>query len=114
MRIRVYAALRTSCAASKSVTSTTCSTPSTILARLGGVHRQDGRFLWHGGLVLHTDEATSRWAAEDYGGLVHQRPAAVLRPSGVAEISAVLRENTLIVPRRGRLPRCCSRDSRCS
>lgn len=50
-------------------------------------------------MPLHTDEATLRWAAQDYGDLVHHRPAAVLRPSGIAEISAVLRENTLVVPR---------------
>ena len=49
--------------------------------------------------MLRTDEAALRWAAQDYGGLVHHRPAAVLRPSDITEISAVLRENTLVVPR---------------
>lgn len=50
-------------------------------------------------MPLHTDEATLRWAAQDYGDLVHHRPQAVLRPAGVAEISALLRENVLVVPR---------------
>ncbi|MDT7786268.1 MAG: cytokinin dehydrogenase [Pseudonocardiales bacterium] len=49
--------------------------------------------------MLHTDEATLCRAAHDYGGLVHHHPAAVLRPSDIAEISAVLRENALVVPR---------------
>ncbi|MEV6238629.1 FAD-binding protein [Lentzea sp. NPDC051838] len=49
--------------------------------------------------MLHTDEAILRWAAQDYGDLVHHRPVAVLRPADVAEISAVLRQNAPVVPR---------------
>jgi hypothetical protein len=50
-------------------------------------------------MPLHTDEATLRWAAQDYGDLVHHRPAAVLRPTDLAEISALLRDDVLVVPR---------------
>ncbi|RAS71018.1 cytokinin dehydrogenase 1-like protein [Lentzea atacamensis] len=50
-------------------------------------------------MPLHTDEATLRWAAQDYGDLVHHRPAAVLRTTDITEISALLRENVLVVPR---------------
>jgi cytokinin dehydrogenase len=50
-------------------------------------------------MPLHTDEATLRWAAQDYGGLVHHRPTAVLRPADITEISALLRKNVQLVPR---------------
>ncbi|KAA2261072.1 FAD-binding protein [Solihabitans fulvus] len=45
--------------------------------------RLDGR--------LDTDETSLRWAADDFGHLVHRRPRAVLRPGSVADIAAVLR-----------------------
>ncbi|MGH4015379.1 MAG: FAD-binding protein, partial [Pseudonocardiaceae bacterium] len=41
-----------------------------------------------GGLVR--DEATLRWAAEDFGHVVQHRPRAVLHPAGAADVAAVV------------------------
>jgi FAD/FMN-containing dehydrogenase len=41
--------------------------------------------------TLRTDEASRAAAADDYGHLVHRRPAAVLRPGSVADIVAMVR-----------------------
>ncbi|MFI6095978.1 FAD-binding protein [Lentzea sp. NPDC051213] len=48
-------------------------------------------------MPFHTDEAALRWASQDYGDLVHHRPAAVLRPVDETEICAAMGEN--VVPR---------------
>jgi cytokinin dehydrogenase len=40
--------------------------------------------------ALVRDEASVRWAAEDFGHLVHHRPRAVLRPGGVADVAAIV------------------------
>lgn len=41
--------------------------------------------------TLDTDQDALRWAARDYGGVVHHLPAAVLRPATAADISIVVR-----------------------
>ncbi|MCP2243327.1 FAD-binding protein [Lentzea aerocolonigenes] len=41
--------------------------------------------------TLDLGEATLRWAARDYGGVVHHPPTAVLRPANAADISTVIR-----------------------
>lgn len=41
--------------------------------------------------ALRYDEASVRWAAEDFGHLVHHRPRAVLRPGSVADVAAIVR-----------------------
>jgi cytokinin dehydrogenase len=54
--------------------------------------------------VLAVDEASRAAAAADFGGIVHHRPRAVLRPGSVADIAAVLRaaaEHGLTVVPRG-------------
>ncbi|MGJ3587534.1 FAD-binding protein, partial [Lactococcus lactis] len=52
---------------------------------------------------LDTDEDSLRWAARDYGDVVHHLPAAVLRPANAADIRtavAFARQHGLrIVPR---------------
>lgn len=40
--------------------------------------------------TLDTDVDALRWAAQDYGDLVHHRPAAVLRPATATDISTVV------------------------
>ncbi|MGH3902612.1 MAG: FAD-binding protein [Pseudonocardiaceae bacterium] len=40
--------------------------------------------------ALRYDEASVRWAAEDFGHLVHHRPRAVLRPGSVADVAAIV------------------------
>ncbi|GLY49970.1 FAD-binding protein [Lentzea sp. NBRC 102530] len=53
---------------------------------------------------LDTDENALAWAARDYGGTVHDRPAAVLRPADAADIGALIkhaREHDLAVVPRG-------------
>lgn len=40
---------------------------------------------------LCRDDATLRWAAEDFGHVVHHRPRAVLRPACVADVAAIVR-----------------------
>ncbi|MGH3697751.1 MAG: FAD-binding protein [Pseudonocardiaceae bacterium] len=40
--------------------------------------------------VLVCDESSLRWAAEDFGHVVHHRPRAVLRPGGAADVAAVV------------------------
>ena len=42
-----------------------------------------------GGLVC--DGSSLRWAAEDFGHVVHRRPRAVLRPAGIADVAAMVR-----------------------
>lgn len=53
--------------------------------------------------TLDTDENALTWAAHDYGDIVHDRPAAVLRPANAADISTVMRHagehNLAVVPR---------------
>jgi FAD/FMN-containing dehydrogenase len=39
---------------------------------------------------LGRDDAALRWAAEDFGHVVHHRPRAVLRPGGVADVVAMV------------------------
>ena len=39
---------------------------------------------------LVCDESSLRWAAEDFGHAVHRRPRAVLRPGGVADVTAIV------------------------
>lgn len=54
--------------------------------------------------ALVTDKDTLRWAAQDFGGIVHHLPAAVLRPGATADISTVVqhaREHGLQVTPRG-------------
>ncbi|HEX8867769.1 MAG TPA: FAD-binding protein [Lentzea sp.] len=54
--------------------------------------------------TLDVGEATLRWAARDYGGVVHHPPTAVLRPATTADISTVVRyahEHSLPVAPRG-------------
>jgi cytokinin dehydrogenase len=41
--------------------------------------------------TLHTDEASLSAAADDFGHIVHRRPAAVLRPGSVADVVAMVR-----------------------
>ncbi|WP_405957698.1 FAD-binding protein [Streptomyces phaeochromogenes] len=41
--------------------------------------------------TLHTDEAALSAAADDFGHIVHRRPAAVLRPGSVADVVAMVR-----------------------
>jgi len=41
--------------------------------------------------ALVCDEPSLRWAAEDFGHVVHRRPRAVLRPGGIADVAAVVR-----------------------
>ncbi|GAB3958048.1 FAD-binding protein [Streptomyces sparsus] len=41
--------------------------------------------------TLLTDEASRTSAADDYGHIVHRRPAAVLRPGSVADVVAMIR-----------------------
>lgn len=40
--------------------------------------------------ALMCDAASVRWAAEDFGHLVHHRPRAVLRPNEVADVAAIV------------------------
>lgn len=40
--------------------------------------------------ALVCDESSLRWAAEDFGHVVHHRPRAVLRPGGVADVAAIV------------------------
>ncbi|MGH3796253.1 MAG: FAD-binding protein [Pseudonocardiaceae bacterium] len=40
--------------------------------------------------TLVCDEASVRWAAEDFGHLMHHRPRAVLRPGGTADVAAIV------------------------
>ena len=40
--------------------------------------------------TLSCDEADVRWAAEDFGHLVHHRPRAVLRPGMVGDVAAIV------------------------
>lgn len=40
--------------------------------------------------TLSCDEADVRWAAEDFGHLVHHRPRAVLCPGAVADVAAIM------------------------
>lgn len=54
--------------------------------------------------TLDNDENALRWAAHDYGGVVHHLPAAVLRPATTADIGAMVlyaREHGLPVVPRG-------------
>ena len=54
--------------------------------------------------TLNTDEHSLAWAAHDYGGVVHHRPAAVLRAATPADISTMVRygrEHGLQVVPRG-------------
>lgn len=39
---------------------------------------------------LLCDESSLRWAAEDFGHVVHRRPRAVLRPGGIADVAAIV------------------------
>jgi FAD/FMN-containing dehydrogenase len=39
---------------------------------------------------LHRDDTALRWAAEDFGHVVHHRPRAVLRPDTVADVAAAV------------------------
>ena len=52
---------------------------------------------------LDTDKDALDWAAHDYGDIVHQPPAAVLRPATAADISTVIqhayRHGLRVVPR---------------
>ncbi|WP_406165044.1 FAD-binding protein [Streptomyces sp. NBC_00996] len=41
--------------------------------------------------TLHTDEASLTAAADDFGHIVHRRPAAVLRPGSVRDVVAMIR-----------------------
>lgn len=41
--------------------------------------------------TLHTDDASRDAAADDYGHIIHRRPAAVLRPGSVDDIVAMVR-----------------------
>jgi FAD/FMN-containing dehydrogenase len=64
--------------------------------RLARVPRLDG--------ALVTDEASVAAAADDYGHIVHHRPAAVLRPGSVRDVVAMVRfcnEHDLPVTPRG-------------
>lgn len=53
--------------------------------------------------TLDVDEDALRWAARDYGGVVHHLPAAVLRPATATDISTVVKYARLrglpVVPR---------------
>lgn len=40
--------------------------------------------------VLVCDESSLRWAAEDFGHVLHHRPRAVLHPGGVADVAAIV------------------------
>ena len=40
--------------------------------------------------TLVCDESSLRWAADDFGHVVHRRPRAVLRPCGVADVAATV------------------------
>lgn len=40
--------------------------------------------------ALVYDESSLRWAAEDFGHVVHHRPRAVLRPGGIADVAAIV------------------------
>ncbi|MBV8540131.1 MAG: FAD-binding protein [Pseudonocardiales bacterium] len=40
--------------------------------------------------VLVGDESSLRWAADDFGHVVHRRPRAVLRAGGVADMTAIV------------------------
>lgn len=40
--------------------------------------------------VLVCDESSLRWAADDFGHVVHRGPRAVLRPGGVADVAAIV------------------------
>lgn len=40
--------------------------------------------------ALRCDEASVRWAAEDFGHVMHRRPRAVLRPGAVADVAAIV------------------------
>jgi cytokinin dehydrogenase len=54
--------------------------------------------------ALRFDDATLRWAAEDFGHIVRHRPVAVLRPASVSDIAAMLsyaRSKGLLVAARG-------------
>jgi cytokinin dehydrogenase len=54
--------------------------------------------------VLSFDDATLRWAAEDFGHIVRHRPLAVLRPASVVDITSMLayaRSKGLPVAARG-------------
>ncbi|MFH9827182.1 FAD-binding protein [Streptomyces bobili] len=52
-------------------------------ARLAGIPRLDGTLL--------KDDASLSAASDDYGHIVHQRPAAVLRPGSVRDVVAMVR-----------------------
>jgi FAD/FMN-containing dehydrogenase len=40
--------------------------------------------------TLVNEGPSLRWAAEDFGHVVHQRPRAVLRPGGIADVAATV------------------------
>ncbi|OQD56909.1 oxidoreductase [Streptomyces phaeoluteigriseus] len=66
-------------------------------ARLAGIPRLDG--------TLVRDDASLSAASDDYGHIVHHRPAAVLRPGSVRDVVAMVRfcnEHRVPVAPRGR------------
>jgi cytokinin dehydrogenase len=49
--------------------------------------------------MIHTDEESLAWAAEDFGHYTHLRPQGVLRPASAADIQAALAEGLVLRPR---------------
>ncbi|MFF3502470.1 FAD-binding protein [Streptomyces sp. NPDC003247] len=93
---RSWATTGSTSAAESGATSATASGPASGARPIEGIPRLDG--------TLVTDEPSLIAAADDFGHIVHRRPAAVLRPGSVRDVVAMIRfcgEHRLPVAPRG-------------